>query len=377
MKFHPIADIFPMMDRGAFEELAEDIRLNGLLEPVVTYEEMILDGRNRYKACKRENVEPRFEAYEGDDPMSYVISLNLKRRHLDESQRAMVAARVENMKEGRPSKTDPIGSVSRVKAAQMLNVGRTTVQRAKAVLEKGTKNLIKAVEDGKIAVSVAAKLADLPAKTQAAAVADPEKAAHVAKSEARERRETELAEWIIALPEKRYGVIYADPPWRFEPYNRDTGMDRAADNHYPTEQLDRIKSVDIASISADDCVLFLWATAPMLPQALEVMVHWGFEYKSHFVWAKDRLGTGYWNRNKHELLLVGVRGDIPAPAPGTQWESVIVAPVGVHSEKPEEAYELIDDYFPKLPKIELYARAKRSGWSSWGAEARLDLQETV
>jgi N6-adenosine-specific RNA methylase IME4 len=107
----------------------------------------------------------------------------------------------------------------------------------------------------------------------------------------------------------------------------------------------------------------------MLPQALELMAHWGFEYKSHFAWVKDRIGTGYWNRNMHELLLIGTRGGIPAPAPGTQWDSVIEAPVGVHSEKPEEAYELIEDLFPKLPKIEMYARGKRAGFDRWGSES--------
>src|SRR5271155_5436675 len=88
--------------------------------------------------------------------------------------------------------------------------------------------------------------------------------------------------------------------WRFKPWSRETGMDRAADNHYPTSEPSDIAARDVASIAADDCVLFLWATAPMLPQAIDVMRAWGFAYKSHFVWAKDRLGTGYWNRNKHE-----------------------------------------------------------------------------
>jgi N6-adenosine-specific RNA methylase IME4 len=85
---------------------------------------------------------------------------------------------------------------------------------------------------------------------------------------------------------------------------------------------------------------------------------WGFDYKSQFIWVKDRSGTGYWNRNKHELLLVGVRGDnIPAPAMGDQAESVIEAPVAQHSAKPECFLELIEAYFPTLPKIELNRRS--------------------
>jgi len=147
-------------------------------------------------------------------------------------------------------------------------------------------------------------------------------------------------------------------------------MDRAADNHYPTSPTGIIAGRPVASVAADDCVLFLWATVPMLPQALRVMAAWGFEYKTNFIWAKDRIGTGYWNRNKHEHLLVGVRGKPPAPAPGTQWESVLHAPVGRHSAKPELFLELIERYFPTLPKIELNRRGlARPGWDAWGNEA--------
>ena len=88
-------------------------------------------------------------------------------------------------------------------------------------------------------------------------------------------------------------------------------MDRGGRNHYPTMSLEEIKALDVAAIAADDCVLFLWATAPMLPQALEVMAAWGFAYETQFVWVKDRVGTGYWFRNRHELLLVGVKGENP------------------------------------------------------------------
>ncbi len=170
------------------------------------------------------------------------------------------------------------------------------------------------------------------------------------------------------LPDKRYGVILADPEWRFEPYSLETGMDRAADNHYPTSSTDEICKRDVASIAADDCVLFLWATVPMLPDALRVAAAWGFTYKSHFIWAKDRVGTGYWSRNRHEVLIVATRGNPPAPAPGEQWASVIDAKVRRHSEKPDVFYELIEAYFPNLPKIELNARARRAGWDSWGNE---------
>jgi N6-adenosine-specific RNA methylase IME4 len=109
----------------------------------------------------------------------------------------------------------------------------------------------------------------------------------------------------------------------------------------------------------------------MLPQALAVMSAWGFDYKSRCVWAKDRLGTGYWFRDRCEILLVGTRGNLPAPAMGDQWPSLIEAPVGAHSAKPEKFAEMIEAYFPHLPKIELNRRGPpRPGWDAWGNEAK-------
>jgi N6-adenosine-specific RNA methylase IME4 len=195
------------------------------------------------------------------------------------------------------------------------------------------------------------------------------------KKEQRADRELDLAAKQVALPDRKFGVILADPEWRFEPYSRETGMDRAVDNHYPTSVSNVIADRPVQQIAADDAVLFLWATVPMLPDALRVMAAWGFEYKSHCVWAKDRVGTGYWFRNQHELLLVGTKGSVPAPAMGTQIASLVSAPVGRHSEKPAAFYELIEGYFPTLPKIELNARTARPGWDAWGYEAPAEAAE--
>jgi len=106
-----------------------------------------------------------------------------------------------------------------------------------------------------------------------------------------------------------------------------------------------------------------------MPHALVVMGAWGFDYKSQAIWRKSRVGTGYWFRSVHELLLVGTRGAIPAPAMGTQPESVIDAPSGEHSAKPEEVLKLIETWYPTIPKIELNRRgAARPGWDAWGNE---------
>jgi hypothetical protein len=120
LKFHPLADIIPLMEGAEFDALVADIKANGLREPVMVFEDMILDGRNRYRACRAADIEPTFTTYTGDDPVSYVVSLNLRRRHLDESQRAMVAAsrasappQISDLKTEAPSRLEPCRGLER------------------------------------------------------------------------------------------------------------------------------------------------------------------------------------------------------------------------------------------------------------------------
>jgi N6-adenosine-specific RNA methylase IME4 len=163
-----------------------------------------------------------------------------------------------------------------------------------------------------------------------------------------------------------FPVILADPPWRYNSATADPS--RQIENQYPTMSLDEIKALEVGKMAADDAVLFLWATSPLLIEALAVMAAWGFEYKSHLIWDKVKIGMGYWVRGRHELLLIGTRGTPPKPAPGDRAPSILVSPRGKHSAKPVESYELIEDYYPELPKVELFSRAPRPGWTAWGNE---------
>jgi N6-adenosine-specific RNA methylase IME4 len=365
-----LANLFPLLEDDAFAALVADIKRQGLLHPIITLDGSILDGRNRYQACIVADIEPQFIPFTGSDPLAYVISANLQRRHLTESQRAMVAARLETMKQGRPEK-DANWQVLRADAARMLNVSPRSVARAAQVRDHAVPELAQRVEDGTMAVSVAAKIAKFEPEVQRKLADEPEAKARTAvKREKRAQREQALAEATIAASQqcgsKLYGVIYADPPWRFEPYSRDTGMDRAADNHYPT-----MTAADICAIAppaAADCALFLWATVPMLREAFAVIDAWGFHYKSHVVWDKLAPGTGYWFRNCHELLLLATRGAPPAPAPGEQYDSIIGSAAGAHSEKPTAFAEMIEEMFPHAALLEMFARRTRAGWDVWGNE---------
>jgi hypothetical protein len=173
MNVHPAANIFPMMSPAELADLVGDIQVHGQHEPIVTYQGQILDGRNRWTACVEAGCEPLTREWDGEgDPVAFVLSLNLHRRHLSESQRAMVAAKIANMGQGRPLENRPIGRISQGAAAEMLNVGERSVRRAAAVIEVGTPELVAAVDAGRVAVSMAATLTAW-AKTKRARTAYP------------------------------------------------------------------------------------------------------------------------------------------------------------------------------------------------------------
>jgi N6-adenosine-specific RNA methylase IME4 len=379
LEFHRLADIFPLVEGQDFGALVADIKAHGLHEPIVMFEGKILDGRNRYRGCLAADVEPTFITYTGDDPVAYVVSLNLRRRHLTESQRAMVAAKLATLKLGDNQYTE---GPSIEGASRLLNVGHASVERAKAVQRAGAPELVHAVEQGAVSVSAAADVATLPAQEQQEIVARGDKEILQAAALIRARKaELRHAERITRLVEiskgntplgmgQTYPVIYADPPWR--PSEGTSSPNREIENQYPTMTTEAICALPVSALATEAAALFLWSRAPNLPEALTVMAAWGFAYATSMVWVKHAIGTGYWVRNRHELLLIGSRGGMPHPAPSARPDSVIEAPRREHSRKPDEAYALIEQMYPELPKIELFARQTRPGWQAWGNEARAE-----
>jgi hypothetical protein len=160
---HPIADLLPLMSGTEFCELKEDIKSRGLKVPVIMYEGRILDGRNRFKACQEVGVNVKTVEYDGDDPLADVVSMNLKRRHLTESQRGMIAARLANMPSGKRTDLQPTANlqeVSRAEAAKLLNVSERTVNTAKKVEQNAISELLEKVNQGFVSVSAAAIASD-------------------------------------------------------------------------------------------------------------------------------------------------------------------------------------------------------------------------
>ncbi|WP_407146285.1 MT-A70 family methyltransferase [Bradyrhizobium sp. ORS 86] len=420
LKFHPLANLFPMLSETELEDLGNDIRENGQVETVKLHKGTILDGRNRYMACLRFNLPVRTEVFQGSDreALNWVVSKNLKRRHLKEGVRAAVAANIATLKLGANQHSgnqgaqtcapsldfgpehaapDPEPAVSQQEAADMMNVSRRSVQSAMLVKEKAPE-VFEEVKNGNIAPSAAAKIAERPpeeqkaildalprdetgkltpeAKKQVRAIAKEVRAEDQAeKKRKRDEREAKLGAKIRALPEVKAGLILSDFEWHFKVRSAETGMDRHAANHYVTAaDCDTAEAIverqrERMRVAADDCIHLMWCPASFNAIAIRVMELQGFTYVSQFVWIKPGIGTGFWVRDRHELLLIGVKGKIPCPAMGDQFDSAIEAPKGAHSEKPDFQYEIAEHYFPTLPKIELNARRARAGWIQWGNEA--------
>lgn len=174
------------------------------------------------------------------------------------------------------------------------------------------------------------------------------------------------------LPDKKYDIIYADPPWQYRHCASDS---RKIENKYDTLQLKDIKNLDIPA--KDNSILYLWATAPKLREAVEVIDAWNFDYRTCAVWDKCKLGMGYWFRGQHELLLIGIKGEMSPPRQNQRVSSVIRTPRSKHSAKPTIVRNWINKWYPNKSKIELFARKPKNvlfedpsfeGWDVWGNE---------
>jgi N6-adenosine-specific RNA methylase IME4 len=168
----------------------------------------------------------------------------------------------------------------------------------------------------------------------------------------------------------KFAVLYADPPWRYEnpPMG---GSNRSIENHYPTMTLEEICALPVGDIAHENAVLFMWATSPKLAECMQVLDAWGFTHRTTMVWIKDVIGMGYHVREKHEILLIAKRGELPPPAVENRPDSIVEAPRLEHSAKPPVFYDLIDRMYPEVRKIELFGRAPedRVFWSTWGNQA--------
>lgn len=385
LPIHPLANLFPMLTEQEIRELADDIVTYGQRVPIMLLDGQVLDGRNRLAACRFAEVEPVFARYEGDDPLGFVLSHNLHRRHLTESQRALVAASIVDWDRGMNQATAGSANLPTRKAARKLSISERAVIAAKRIREHGAVELVEAIRDGRVSVHAGEAISQLAVEAQREVLAKEERdivrrAKEIRVERQKLRHTVRLAHMDMVAERGRatapgkldrcYPVYYADPPWRFGVHSEVTGREKSAENHYPTMTTDEICELLADLIGGNTpAVFFLWATNPMLLDGARVLQACGFTYVHNWVWDKEVAGTGYWGRDCHEHLLIGRRGDVAAPLPGTQPETVYHERKGPHSTKPDFYAEQIEKLYPGIARLELFCRKPRPGWDAWGYEA--------
>jgi len=336
--------------------LETDVAANGVQVPLdINAAGVVLDGRQRHRvalALGLESVPVRVVA--PPDEVEFMFRTALLRRHLSAGQKALVVlerdeyratrAAAERRKRAnlRNSPLDvatlPHRGRSRALAAQRAGVSERTVQYAIKVKEHGDPHLVEQVAAGRLSVEKAAR------------------------EVVRRERYAQIGE-APPLPAGIFSLILADPPWQLG--NPDS--DHAPEQHYPTMPLTDISALPIPA--ADDCLLYLWIVNSLLPEGIEVMKTWGFEYRGNEVWDKKSIGLGVWTRYQHELLLFGRKGSASPAPPELLCPSLFSVERTRHSEKPQLVYERLEQLYPQRTKLELFARGTpRPGWTAWGNE---------
>jgi N6-adenosine-specific RNA methylase IME4 len=184
---------------------------------------------------------------------------------------------------------------------------------------------------------------------------------------------------VIDLPNKKYNIIYADPPWHYgskSAVNNTTGSAiKPLSDHYSTMSLQELKNMPIKNMTKDDAACFMWVTDSHIDEALEVLRSWGFAYKTiAFNWVKTTSKGNYcknvapWTMKSSEICLLGIKGRMTKYKQANNIESLVIAQRTQHSQKPNEVRKRIEDLFGDLPRIELFAREKTDGWDVWGDE---------
>jgi len=363
MKAHEASEIFPLLEGDEFQAFCDDVRVNGLLDPIVRLKGKILDGRNRQRACEETGTEPCYVEWDGrgGSPTQFVLSENMQRRHLTKSQRAMLAVDVLPLLEaeaaqrrkktqGRPKKTEHNNMLSFSEhkaadaAAKAAGCSQCYVENAKALAEAAP-DLADDVRHGR--------------KTLTAAKREVKKREAVEKLKAIEATEANPTEGV-------FDVVIVDPPWPVKKIERDCRPNQTEQLDYPTMTVDEIKALEIPA--AENCHLWLWTTHKYLPAALGVLQTWKAKYVCAFVWHKpggfQPVGLPQLNC---EFVLYARKGTPPF-IDTKAFPVCFDAPRGKHSEKPEAFYDMIRRCTGGR-RLDMFNRREIEGFNAWGKEA--------
>ena len=358
----PIIDVefqslIPPLTKEEYVGLEASILKEGCRDALVLWKETLVDGHNRLAICQKHNLSYETKLVKFDDRDTakiWILNNQLARRNLTLYQRAEIGLALEDIIKAQAKERQREGGLIKVpqnsaeagetrdKLAKAAGVSHDTMARVKKIAEQAPEDVKAKLRTGEVSINQAYN--------------------EIKKAERREKIQ-QLSLSDSPMPYGEFDIIYADPPWQYEHI---VSKSRAIENQYPTLTLEDIKALSVPV--KENAVLFLWATAPKLDEALQVMKAWQFDYRTCAIWDKEVIGMGYWFRNQHELLLVGVKGVVSPPPENKRISSVFRSKREGHSQKPDFIYSIIENMFPNYLYLELFARNERPGWKSWGNE---------
>ena len=386
----PCCSAIPPMSFDEYQSLKVSLARNGQLEPIIVFENRIIDGRHRFSACNELGIKPIFKQFDGnyEAAKSMAFSVNINRRQLTMGQKALVAAKLTMLstKEGKYKGRAGIPApLTQVEAASLFGISRDTVQRGCTLLREADPALIEEVRSASCGLNSAieslksnkgVRVALSPEERRALRLAAEVKSKINADSRTKRlNMQSAISRKNMALPKAKYALVLADPPWNYGMKDDRSGNGHIPQNHYPTMSTDDICSMPVTAMLADDAVLYMWCPASLLPDGLRVMQSWGFDqFVTSWVWHKTGgklTCAGGTALARHELLLIGKkRNGLSTAGTAVRESSVFEAPVTQHSAKPAVVHERIDKLYPGvINRIELFARVPRAGWDAFGNQS--------
>lgn len=354
-------------------QLEANLQEHGCRDPLVVWRGTLIDGHNRYEICERLRI--RYRTVEIALPsrehvLLWIEENQLGRRNLTDDQRSVIGRSVEvrrlaieeHAKKQRAREVGKLGGRGHKSETKGANVAPSVSHPTRKIAAKAA-----GVSEHKLR-----QVREIEKKKPAAipSIRSGEKTIKQVKAEIRNEEKAKVRAAIAAeaprYPDGPFRVLVVDPPWKYGSRAEDPSH-RAA-NPYPDMTLEEMKDpqkIAILKLAHEHCVLWLWTTNAFMRDAFALLDHWGFEQKTILTWVKDRMGLGDWLRGQTEHCLMAVRGRPVIHL--TNQTTALVAPMREHSRKPEAFYRLIESLCPGN-RCELFARERRDGWESWGAE---------
>ena len=361
--------LIPPLTEDEYRGLEQSILEEGCRDALVMWGDTLIDGHNRYEICTKHNI--AYNAVQMDfdsrnDVIVWIIKNQFGRRNLPAYERARLALRLKPVIAERVEKNLHLSGGAGVKGSQKSDnlsdtkhelakaagVSHDTIAKVEKIESAATPETKEQLRTGEISINQAYKA--------------------IKKEENRQKRQAAIETQIEEKPsdafvdiyntDKKYRVIYADPPWSYGDKQNIDGLG-GAEKHYPTMPLSEICELPVPT--QDDAVLFLWVTSPLLEDAFKVVKAWGFKYKSSFVWDKVAHNMGHYNSVRHEFLLICTKGSC-TPDVKKLYDSVVSVERTEHSRKPKEFRDMIDTLYPVGNRLEMFAREASDGWDVWG-----------